>query len=194
MSLNSKGFYLIGMWYKRSEAQKRFTFFFSSTSLAGAFSGLLAAALSHMVGLQHSSLCRTYILTDLDQDGLRGYHAWRWVFIIEGLLTCVVSFLFFFAIPDFPENARFLTGPEREFWKRRIEEDQGRSALERPITFRDVIGVLKDYKVEKVGRELDVLADVYKGHCWGIYVLRSHCAGLRYKKSGYARRVSLTYR
>lgn len=34
-------FYLIGMWYKRSEAQKRFSFFFGSTSLAGAFGGLL---------------------------------------------------------------------------------------------------------------------------------------------------------
>ena len=28
-------FYLIGMWYKRSEAQRRYSFFFSSTSLAG---------------------------------------------------------------------------------------------------------------------------------------------------------------
>ena len=34
-------FYLIGMWYKRSEAQRRFSFFFGSTSLAGAFGGLL---------------------------------------------------------------------------------------------------------------------------------------------------------
>lgn len=38
-------FYLLGMWYKRSEAQKRFTFFFCSTSLAGAFGGLLASAI-----------------------------------------------------------------------------------------------------------------------------------------------------
>lgn len=30
-------FYLIGMWYKRSEAQRRFSFFFGSTSLAGEF-------------------------------------------------------------------------------------------------------------------------------------------------------------
>ena len=28
-------FYLISMWYKRKEAQKRYTFFFASTSLAG---------------------------------------------------------------------------------------------------------------------------------------------------------------
>lgn len=34
-----------GMWYKRSEAQKRYSLFFSSTSLAGAFGGLLASAI-----------------------------------------------------------------------------------------------------------------------------------------------------
>jgi hypothetical protein len=33
------------MWYKRSEAQKRYSLFFSSTSLAGAFGGLLASAI-----------------------------------------------------------------------------------------------------------------------------------------------------
>jgi MFS family permease len=121
------------MWYKRSEAQKRFSFFFSSTSLAGAFSGLLAAALSNM-------------------DGIRGYRAWRWIFIIEGLLTCVVSLFFFFAIPDFPESAKFLTPAEQAFVKQRIEEDQGKSGLERPITFRDVLRVFKDYKVY---RQLD---------------------------------------
>jgi len=50
-------------WYKRSEAQKRFTFFFGSTSLAGAFGGLLA-----------------YGISGLDRKG--GLASWRWVFII----------------------------------------------------------------------------------------------------------------
>lgn len=45
-------FYLIGMWYKRSEAQRRYSFFFSSTSLAGAFGGLLASAIGKMDGLK----------------------------------------------------------------------------------------------------------------------------------------------
>lgn len=56
-------FYLIGMWYKRSEAQKRYSFFFGSTSLAGAFGGLLASAIGLM-------------------DGKRGYLGWRWIFIL----------------------------------------------------------------------------------------------------------------
>ena len=116
------------MWYKRTEAQRRFSFFFSSTSLAGAFGGLLAAAISKM-------------------EGVRGYSAWRWIFILEGLLTCVVSFLFFFIIPDFPEHAKFLTEPERAFMKKKLEDDQGKSALERPIKFKDVVNVFKDYKI-----------------------------------------------
>jgi MFS family permease len=52
-------FYLIGMWYRRHEAQKRYTFFFSSTTLAGAFGGLLASAIGKM-------------------DHMRGYRGWRW--------------------------------------------------------------------------------------------------------------------
>jgi hypothetical protein len=50
-------------FYKRHEMQLRFTMMFSATSLAGAFSGLLAAAIEHM-------------------DGLRGLSGWAWIFIL----------------------------------------------------------------------------------------------------------------
>jgi MFS family permease len=56
-------FYLLAMWYRREESQKRYTFFFSSTTLAGAFGGLLASAIGKM-------------------DYVRGYRGWRWVFIL----------------------------------------------------------------------------------------------------------------
>ena len=51
-------FYLISMWYRRHEAQKRYTFFFASTSLAGAFGGLLASGIGKM-------------------DHVQGYRGWR---------------------------------------------------------------------------------------------------------------------
>lgn len=120
-------FYVISMFYLRSEAQKRYTFFFASTSLAGAFGGLLASAIGKM-------------------DGVAGYRGWRWVFILEGLLTCVVSFVFWFVIPDFPEDAKWLTPAEAQFVKARLQADQGKSALERRITFKDVGNCFKDYK------------------------------------------------
>jgi MFS family permease len=120
-------FYLISMWYKREEAQKRYTFFFASTTLAGAFGGLLASAIGKM-------------------DGVRGYLGWRWVFILEGILTCVVSFVIFFILPDFPEDTKWLNEAEREYIKARLRADQGKSAIERRITPRDVANCFKDYK------------------------------------------------
>ena len=71
-------FYLIGMWYKRSEAQKRYSFFFGSTSLAGAFGGLLASAIGKM-------------------NGMRGYLGWRWVFILG---ICLLRALFQWHLAD----------------------------------------------------------------------------------------------
>jgi len=50
-------------WYKREEAQKRITAFFASTTLAGAFGGLVAYAISKL-------------------DGAAGLVSWRWVFIV----------------------------------------------------------------------------------------------------------------
>lgn len=41
------------MWYKRTEAQKRFTLFYVAVQLASAFGGLLATAVSHLVRLIH---------------------------------------------------------------------------------------------------------------------------------------------
>ncbi|KAI0887492.1 MFS general substrate transporter [Annulohypoxylon maeteangense] len=121
-------FYLISMWYKRSESQKRYSLFFSSTSLAGAFGGLLASAIGKM-------------------QGMRGYNGWRWIFILEGALTVVVALIFFFIFPSFPEQAKWLTEEERVYIKARLQADQGHNAAERKITFRDVVNVMKDHRI-----------------------------------------------
>jgi MFS family permease len=116
------------MWYRRSEAQKRYSFFFNSTTLAGAFGGLLAAAIGKM-------------------DGLRGYAGWRWIFILEGSLTVLVSVFFFFLLPDFPEDVKWLNEEERAFVSARLRVDQGKAVQDRDITLRDVGNIFKDYKV-----------------------------------------------
>ncbi|KAK8137745.1 hypothetical protein PG984_001125 [Apiospora sp. TS-2023a] len=121
-------FYLLSMWYRRDEAQKRYSLFFSSTSLAGAFGGLLASAIGKM-------------------DGIRGYHGWRWIFILEGTLTALVGVVFLFTFPSFPEQAMWLQEDEREYVKARLRADQGHNAAERKISMRDVGAVLKDYRV-----------------------------------------------
>lgn len=89
-------FYLISFWYEREQAQKRFTVYFCSVILASAFGGLLATGIANM-------------------DGVGGKSNWRWVFILEGILTCVVAVLAYFFISDFPSDAKWLTETERRF-------------------------------------------------------------------------------
>lgn len=48
-------------------------------------------------------------------DGVGGYAGWRWIFILEGLLTVLVALVAPFAIHDSPETASFLTEEERRF-------------------------------------------------------------------------------
>ncbi|KAL2865675.1 putative MFS transporter [Aspergillus lucknowensis] len=121
-------FYLLGMWYKRSEAQKRFSFFFSSTTLAGAFGGLLASGLGKMHGVCNLA-------------------GWRWVFLIEGILTCVVSFVLFFLLPDFPEEAKWLSEEERVYLRAKLAKDSGHAGTDVRMGLRDVLDVFKDYKI-----------------------------------------------
>ncbi|KIH89397.1 major facilitator superfamily transporter [Sporothrix brasiliensis 5110] len=121
-------FYLLGMWYRREDAQRRYSFFFSSTSLAGAFGGLLASAIGKM-------------------DKLRGYRGWRWIFILEGSVSFLICFIFLFTFPSFPEQAKWLREDEREYLKARLRADQGNNAAERKVTFRDILTVLRDYKI-----------------------------------------------
>ncbi|KIP10636.1 hypothetical protein PHLGIDRAFT_207855 [Phlebiopsis gigantea 11061_1 CR5-6] len=119
--------YLISMWYRRTEASTRFTFFFNSNNLAGSFAGLLGYAIGHM-------------------DGMRGYRGWRWIFILEGTLTLVVAFGLFFLISDFPEESNWLTEEEKEFVKARLEDDVGRSGREEKLKLEDILRPFKDYK------------------------------------------------
>ncbi|CEJ56306.1 Putative Permease of the major facilitator superfamily [Penicillium brasilianum] len=88
--------YYITLWYPRQRAQFRQALFFSAASVAGAFSGLLAYGIAKM-------------------DGVGGLAGWRWIFILEGILTVLVAFIAPFAIHDSPETASFLTEQERAF-------------------------------------------------------------------------------
>ncbi|KAK4545838.1 hypothetical protein LTR36_002402 [Oleoguttula mirabilis] len=92
------------MWYCRYEVQVRQAIFFSAASVAGAFSGLLAYGISYM-------------------DGVGGLAGWRWIFILEGILTTVVACMAYFTIYDFPETASFLTTEERAFLAFRLKYD-----------------------------------------------------------------------
>jgi MFS family permease len=55
------------------------------------------------------------------------YKGWRWIFIIEGAITCVAALLARLVIVDFPDSSRnnFLTADESAIVKARLANDRG---------------------------------------------------------------------
>ncbi|KAK8021843.1 hypothetical protein PG990_006981 [Apiospora arundinis] len=119
-------FYLISYWYRQEESQKRFTLYFSSVILASAFSGLLASAIAKL-------------------DGVRGLSNWRWIFILEGILTAVVGIASFFIVSDFPNEAKWLSERERQYVLERTDANHT-AAAGAAVTRLDLINFFKDPK------------------------------------------------
>ncbi|KAF1816883.1 retrograde regulation protein 2 [Eremomyces bilateralis CBS 781.70] len=106
----STSVYLISTWYIRSEVATRNAAFYLVGVFFAGFGGVLAYGLSRM-------------------DGVGGYAGWRWIFIIEGIITIVGGCLAYILIVDFPEQAahswKFLTEEEARIIIERVERDRG---------------------------------------------------------------------
>lgn len=90
--------YLCTFWYMPKDLSSRIAWFYCTSALSGAFSGLLAAGIAQM-------------------DGVGGYEGWRWIFILEGIATVILGVACFFFLVDSPslsgkwlskEDIRFL--------------------------------------------------------------------------------------
>lgn len=49
----------------------------------------------------------------LGMDGMRGMHGWQWLFVLEGLPSCVLAFAVLAFLPDKPERAVWLSNEEK---------------------------------------------------------------------------------
>jgi MFS family permease len=71
--------------------------FYFSSAFSGAFSGLLAAGIAQM-------------------DGLANLGGWRWIFIIEGIVSVLIGMSVFYLLPDTPSlSGRWLEPGEIRF-------------------------------------------------------------------------------
>lgn len=64
-------------------------------------------------------------------EGVAGYSAWRWIFILEGIVTVVVAVASKFIIPDWPETAKFLNEDERKHLIARLAADNKGATMNR---------------------------------------------------------------
>jgi cyanate permease len=71
---------------------------------------------------------------------------WRWIFIIEGLLTIVVAISFKFIVVDWPEKASFLTPSERALLIKRLSIDAGEARMD-VLNRRSAKRVFSDWKI-----------------------------------------------
>lgn len=70
----------------------------------------------------------------MQMQGLQGLGGWRWIFIIEGTLTCALGIGGYWALVDFPDKAhkswKFLKQNEINFIIDRVERDRGDTKIE----------------------------------------------------------------
>jgi len=128
--------YLLSCWYPRYDLQKRNAVFYLIGSMASAFAGIIAYGFSQLKNHGSGPVWwgQHYYPTKEDPDIvagiLPGIAGWRWIFILQGVLTCVIGLGSYVLIVDFPEKAtntfglKFLNQREVDFVVARIEKDR----------------------------------------------------------------------
>lgn len=118
--------YYITQWYCRHECGFRMAMFFSAATLAGAFGGILARGIAEM-------------------SGVAGLGAWSWIFILEGLVSIIVSFSAYWGINDYPTASTFLRPSEKAEVLRRLRADSGN--LSEAFDVKYVWQAIGDWKI-----------------------------------------------
>ena len=108
--LFSSALYLLQMWYCRYDVHKRYASFILISVLGGSFSGVLAYGFMRMAGVG-------------------GYGGWTYIFVWEGVLTCVIALIGALLIIDFPQEAQatsksWLKSHELAYVMRLLERDR----------------------------------------------------------------------
>jgi ACS family pantothenate transporter-like MFS transporter len=101
---------ILGSWYKPSELAKRACIFHATSAAASMFSGYLQAGVYK------------------GMNGLHGLPGWKWLFIMDGVISLPIACAGFFLIPDLPENSRafYLRKDQIELAVKRMD-DVGRA-------------------------------------------------------------------
>ncbi|KAJ9636490.1 hypothetical protein H2204_005323 [Knufia peltigerae] len=123
--------YLVSTWYTRREVAKRNSSFYLFGSMLGGFGGILAYGLQQM-------------------DGVDGKEGWRWIFIMEGIITIVLGIPAYFILVDFPEEApkswKFINEEQAQLVVTRINLDR-RDVITPPFNLKHYLSHAKDWKI-----------------------------------------------
>ncbi|KAK9312167.1 major facilitator superfamily domain-containing protein [Lipomyces starkeyi] len=125
---------LLSSWYTRAELAHRFAFFYGGSQLGNMFGGLVAAGV--LGNMNHAC----------------GIAGWRWLFIIEGSVTVIISLLATIILPDFPNSTKWLNEEEQAYAVWCLSADIGEVDDNYSMDVKEAaILALKDYKVYLFG-------------------------------------------
>ena len=83
-------------------------------------------------------------------NGRAGLTGWRWIFIIQGLLTCLLGIAGYWLLVDFPDSKRtswkFLGVREREWIISRVQRDRGDAHVP-AFNLWGYLGAAKDWRI-----------------------------------------------
>ncbi|WOO82928.1 Pantothenate transporter FEN2 [Vanrija pseudolonga] len=106
-STNAVAMVLLLSWYLPTEVGKRIAVYNCAASIGGIFSGALQSALYRNL------------------NGVGGLEGWRWLFVMNAIITVTVGLWGFLAIPDYPDRISPLV---RRLW---LNEQDEATALRR---------------------------------------------------------------
>lgn len=104
--------YLFGSWYRPSEYNRRGGFFY----------------FGQMLGLLTSGLIQSSAFRNL--SGVNGLSGWRWLFVIDAIITIPIGLMGFFIIPGTPKNCYSLWLTDQEIYLGRKRMREANIALE----------------------------------------------------------------
>lgn len=119
-------FYLT-FWYRPEERSLRIAAFLASASLAGAFGGSIAYGVGYM-------------------NGVAGLVGWQWLFILEGIPSCLFALVILMFLPDYPESARWLSAEEKALAADRMRYC-GSKGSDKAMTWVDAKSTLMDWRL-----------------------------------------------
>jgi MFS family permease len=115
-------------FYTPREQGVRFSYLYLSVGLSGAFGGLFAFGLLHL-------------------DGRAGLEGWRWLFIVEGIISVGIAVLLWAFMPDNAASAKFLNADDKKLMVLRQEKQARYMALNETFDKKEIWKTFKDPKI-----------------------------------------------
>jgi ACS family tartrate transporter-like MFS transporter len=92
-------------WFPSNERARAIAKFMTATSIAGVVGAPVSSSLLKLEGTMH-------------------LHGWQWLFLVEGVPTFLMGFSVLFFLRDRPDDAPWLTDPEKKWLDGELERDR----------------------------------------------------------------------